>query len=527
MRVLGERKELAPPLERLVLLGMEDDHALVRRCAVEALGTHPSASHVPSLIASLQRCPKADSHLRHAIRIALRNQFREEETWAVVQDGRCSASDRLILVDIMPGIPQSQAAEFVLRNLKKGVGGRGSELASLVEHVARYAARPAALDELIELIRVDDSTDRLEQVDYWKAMQRGSLARGERDHPAVRAWGEMLVQTLLAGKRDKEIIAGLELAGMLKLASIRPTLREIVQNAQASEGQRLAGLAALAVDDSGETCAFLGEVLADGSAPTALRERAASLLAGKSLESVPDLLIQSLPGAPERLALVIANGLANTRPGADRLLDCIAGGKASPRLLQDSGVQIRLNKSNTDRWRDRVAELTHGLPTASERMDRLIAERRKRYQSAVKDLERGAAVFMQHCASCHQVANHGAKIGPQLDGIGARGFDRVLEDIMDPHRNVDQAFRATTLGLSNGQALTGLVLREEGETIVLADSQGKEIRVAKKDIEERAVSALSPMPSNLLAQMDDAELTHLMAFLLNQSMTEQRPARER
>jgi putative heme-binding domain-containing protein len=337
----------------------------------------------------------------------------------------------------------------------------------------------------------------------------------------------MLVQTLLAGKRDKEIIAGLELAGMLKLASIRPTLREIVQNAQASEGQRLAGLAALAVDDSGETCAFLGEVLADGSAPTALRERAASLLAGKSLESVPDLLIQSLPGAPERLALVIANGLANTRPGADRLLDCIAGGKASPRLLQDSGVQIRLNKSNTDRWRDRVAELTHGLPTASERMDRLIAERRKRYQSAVKDLERGAAVFMQHCASCHQVANHGAKIGPQLDGIGARGFDRVLEDIMDPHRNVDQAFRATTLGLSNGQALTGLVLREEGETIVLADSQGKEIRVAKKDIEERAVSALSPMPSNLLAQMDDAELTHLMAFLLNQSMTEQRPARER
>ena len=42
------------------------------------------------------------------------------------------------------------------------------------------------------------------------------------------------------------------------------------------------------------------------------------------------------------------------------------------------------------------------------------------------------------------------------------------------NRNVDQAFRTTILTLNNGQSLTGLLLKEEGEVLVLADQQGKE-----------------------------------------------------
>jgi putative heme-binding domain-containing protein len=54
----------------------------------------------------------------------------------------------------------------------------------------------------------------------------------------------------------------------------------------------------------------------------------------------------------------------------------------------------------------------------------------------------------------------GAKAGPQLDGIGGRGLDRLMEDILDPNRNVDQSFRATNLALHNGQTVSGLLLRE-------------------------------------------------------------------
>src|SRR5204863_2220666 len=115
-----------------------------------------------------------------------------------------------------------------------------------------------------------------------------------------------------------------------------------------------------------------------------------------------------------------------------------------------------------------------------------------------------------------QLANKGAKIGPQLDGIGIRGVERLLEDILDPNRNVDQAFRTTILNLTNGQIVSGLLLREEGAVLVIADQQGKEVRVPKNTVEERSVSPLSPMPANFNDVISEAEFYHLLAYLLEQ-----------
>jgi putative heme-binding domain-containing protein len=125
-------------------------------------------------------------------------------------------------------------------------------------------------------------------------------------------------------------------------------------------------------------------------------------------------------------------------------------------------------------------------------------------------------VFTQHCSACHQVAGQGAKIGPQLDGIGARGLERLLEDTLDPNRNVDPAFRTTTLSLKSGVTISGLVLREEGEIVVLADNQGKEQRYEKSRIDTREVSPLSPMPANWGEQIPEKDFNNLMAYLLAQ-----------
>ena len=61
-----------------------------------------------------------------------------------------------------------------------------------------------------------------------------------------------------------------------------------------------------------------------------------------------------------------------------------------------------------------------------------------------------------------------------------------------------------------------MLLREEGEILVLADAEGKDVRVPKNTVQERLVSQLSPMPANFAEQMSEAELYHLLAFLLEQ-----------
>jgi putative heme-binding domain-containing protein len=148
-------------------------------------------------------------------------------------------------------------------------------------------------------------------------------------------------------------------------------------------------------------------------------------------------------------------------------------------------------------------------------MQDLLNHRRESFLKAKKDAALGAQVFTKNCANCHQVAGQGAKIGPQLDGVGVRGLDRLLEDVLDPNRNVDQMFRLTTLNLKKGQVVSGLLLKEEGAVLVLADNQGKEVRVAKDEVDERSTSQVSPMPANFVEQISEADFNNLLAYLLS------------
>ncbi len=258
--------------------------------------------------------------------------------------------------------------------------------------------------------------------------------------------------------------------------------------------------------------------------PSRLRENTAALLAKANQPETLDQLVKALASAPARLQNKIAADLAGGPAGAAKLLDAVAAGKASARLLQEKAVEVKLVNSKLPAVKERVAVLTKGLPAADQKIQELMAQRRKGFLAAKTDPALGAKVFEKSCANCHQLGGKGEKIGPQLDGIGIRGLDRLLEDVLDPNRNVDQAFRLTTLNLKNGQVVFGLVLKEEGEVVVLADQKGKEVRVEKSKIDERRLSQQSPMPANLSDEVAEADFYHLLAYLLSQRDAPPKPS---
>jgi putative heme-binding domain-containing protein len=233
-------------------------------------------------------------------------------------------------------------------------------------------------------------------------------------------------------------------------------------------------------------------------------------------------LVKALPTVPARLQNVIAVELARTRPGGEKLLEAVAAGKASARILQEKLVELRLAEAKIPRLKARVASLTEGLPPADKKLQELLQSSRAGFLKAKPSAARGIKVFENHCGICHQIANKGSKIGPQLDGIGIRGLDRLLEDILDPNRNVDQAFRLTTLTLKNAQIRSGLLLKEEGQVFVLADSKGKEVRVAKDDVDEKTVSQISPMPANFGEVIAKKDFYDLLAYLLEQQPSDKK-----
>ena len=123
-------------------------------------------------------------------------------------------------------------------------------------------------------------------------------------------------------------------------------------------------------------------------------------------------------------------------------------------------------------------------------------------------------IFQQNCIACHAVANVGAHVGPQLDGIGVRGVPRLAEDILDPNRNVDAAFRYNTYILTSGDVVAGIPRKEEGDTLTIADSTGKDIPLSRDKIKRIVPSNLSLMPSNFGDVIKSQEFNDLMAYLL-------------
>ena len=84
-------------------------------------------------------------------------------------------------------------------------------------------------------------------------------------------------------------------------------------------------------------------------------------------------------------------------------------------------------------------------------------------------------------------------------------------------RTVDHAFRTTLLVLKDDDVISGLFRREEGETLVLADSTGKEVRVQKKQVAQRRESDTSLMPENFGELLTADVFNDLMAYLLSKS----------
>ena len=228
-------------------------------------------------------------------------------------------------------------------------------------------------------------------------------------------------------------------------------------------------------------------------------------------------LLRLMATAPERLMIELATNSVNSRAGGDFLLAAVRAGKVSARVLREQNIVNRLRFVGIPNLDDEIKKLTAGLPPGDDRLQKLIQQRHDGFLKARPDVAEGRKVFQKTCTACHRIANEGHKVGPDLDGIGLRGLDRVLEDVLDPNRNVDQAFRVTLLQTTDGRSLSGLVLREEGEVVVLADAQGKEVRIAKSEIEQRKVSPLSPMPANMADQISEHDFYNLMGYLLSQT----------
>jgi len=124
------------------------------------------------------------------------------------------------------------------------------------------------------------------------------------------------------------------------------------------------------------------------------------------------------------------------------------------------------------------------------------------------------------CAQCHQIGKEGINRGPNLVDVVKkyRGEARaVLQEILEPSRNIEEKYRNVMLELEDDNFAAGLVLEEDTETLTLQTGpNGAQVqKIVKSTIISRSPSTVSIMPKDLLSSRDKEQILDLLAYFLS------------
>lgn len=208
----------------------------------------------------------------------------------------------------------------------------------------------------------------------------------------------------------------------------------------------------------------------------------------------------------------LARGMIASTDGRRLLIELVDNGRMASQSLRN--LKELLGTSPSDEDTMRLAELSEAASAAPSEAEQLIFKRIQTFQSQSADVAKGKAIFEKNCANCHKLRGSGQLVGPQLDGVGVRGFERLAEDVLLPNRNVDKAFRMSSLLLDDDRVMVGLVRDSANGEMQVVGSDGKVQDIDPDSVVSRRDTTRSLMPDNFSELLSDRDLADLMHFIM-------------
>jgi putative membrane-bound dehydrogenase-like protein len=127
------------------------------------------------------------------------------------------------------------------------------------------------------------------------------------------------------------------------------------------------------------------------------------------------------------------------------------------------------------------------------------------------DIKRGERVFQGKCARCHGAIG---RLGPDLSGVGQRfSRDDLFTAILDPSKDILPAFQPTRIVTKAGKTYNGLLIYQSAEATLLQTTPDTTVRIGKDELLLAEPGKISFMPTGLLDDTKDADLSDLYAYL--------------
>ncbi len=194
---------------------------------------------------------------------------------------------------------------------------------------------------------------------------------------------------------------------------------------------------------------------------------------------------------------------------AEPLIDALER-RTVPLVEVDASSRSALQKSGVAEVRQRAMKLF--ASAASDDRQAVVAKYRPAL-TMTADRTRGAALFEKNCTVCHQMQGVGAKVGPDLSGVGQQPRETLLVQILDPSSAVLPDYVAYTATTKDDESYTGFLVNESADSITLRRANEPDITLRRADLKELATSGKSLMPDGLEAAITIQDMADLLEFL--------------
>jgi putative heme-binding domain-containing protein len=276
---------------------------------------------------------------------------------------------------------------------------------------------------------------------------------------------------------------------------------------------RLAALAALVAASDRQVLPAVLKVL-HANPPKELAASVLALLGRLEQAEVADELMRMYAQLPPDLQPRVIELLTQRPVWGRAVVQALAAGQLPAAALNVNQVQRLL--ATGDAAIQQAIERYWGTvrTTRDPRREQVVAEMRRLLRLSSGDPQRGREVYRRLCAQCHRLFGEGQDVGPDLTHNGRSSLDQLVSNVFDPSLVIGAAYQARTVLTTDGRILTGLLVEDSPQRVVLKLQGGKLETIPREDVEQLRVSELSLMPEGLEKQLQPQEIADLFAFLL-------------
>ena len=148
------------------------------------------------------------------------------------------------------------------------------------------------------------------------------------------------------------------------------------------------------------------------------------------------------------------------------------------------------------------------------RQDRLaVIEDYRSSISGIADLKSGKALFRQHCAACHRIADTGIQVGPDISDSRTKTPAYLLTAILDPNAAVDAGFLSHQILTLDGEIVIGTLIATTEEFVTLQVNGGERKTIERDNIDMMKATGKSMMPDGFEGSVSPDRMRDLIGYL--------------